>query len=133
MLRHFKRPGVKALNFVVEIHMTKVELKLAQQCRISVIFKRGQYRKETVNAPVLDNGIAYFDEKITIPTIFYYDEVKRMFLEKEATLALNMISSKAQRLIGITKFNLSHFLNQNQKGKILINLSSLIEINRNQR
>ena len=43
----------------------------------------GQYRKETVNAPVLDNGVAFFDEKITIPTIFYYDEVKRMFLEKE--------------------------------------------------
>jgi len=36
-----------------------------------------------VNAPVLDNGVAYFDEKITIPTVFYYDEVKRMFLEKE--------------------------------------------------
>jgi len=97
MLRHFKRPGVKALNFVVEIHMTKVELKLAQQCRISVIFKRGtffsyfilfhnllgQHRKETVNAPVLDQGVAFFDEKITIPTVFYYDEVKRMFLEKE--------------------------------------------------
>jgi len=43
----------------------------------------GQYRKETVNAPVLDQGVAYFDEKITIPTVFYYDEVKRTFLEKE--------------------------------------------------
>ncbi len=41
MHKYLKRPGIKALKFIVEVHILKVELKLAQQCRISVIFKRG--------------------------------------------------------------------------------------------
>jgi len=40
-----------------------------------------------------------------------------------------MISSKAQRLIGITKFNLATFLNKNEKGKSQFFTSS--DINRN--
>jgi len=36
-----------------------------------------------VNAPVLEKGFALFDEKLVVPTIFYFDEHKNMFLEKE--------------------------------------------------
>lgn len=97
MHSHLRRNGIKPHKFTVEVHMTRVELKLAQQCRVSVIFKRGilptiffkyissigEHRKETVNAPVLDKGVAIFDEKLAVPAIFYFDENKNAFISKE--------------------------------------------------
>lgn len=47
------------------------------------LFSIGSHKKETVNAPVLEKGIAYFDEKVSAPAIFYYDEQKGIFLAKE--------------------------------------------------
>jgi hypothetical protein len=43
----------------------------------------GEHKKETVNAPVLDKGVAYFDERLAVPSIFYFDESKNSFLSKE--------------------------------------------------
>lgn len=98
MNKHGRKNGITAHKFMIEIHMTKVELKLAQQCRISVIFKRGKFssksfftitgehKKETVNAPVLDKGVAYFDERLAVPSIFYFDEARNAFLSKEVQL-----------------------------------------------
>jgi len=36
-----------------------------------------------VNAPVLEKGQAYFDEKLAVPTLFYFDENRNTFLDKE--------------------------------------------------
>jgi len=79
----------------------------------------------------MEDGVAYFNEKLTVPGILYYDNRKKTFLQKEvelfernskmlnnkkATLAVNLISKRSTKLMGVTKFDLSTFVNNNIAG-----------------
>mgnify|MGYP003580529761 CR=1 FL=1 len=43
MSKFIQRLGTASTKFAVEIHLTKVEISLLQQCRVSVTFKRGMW------------------------------------------------------------------------------------------
>ena len=43
----------------------------------------GELRKETHNAPLMEDGKAYFAEKLAVPAVLYYDKRKKLFLPKE--------------------------------------------------
>ena len=108
MHKYPRRHDIIPHKFMVEVNITKVELKLPQQCRIAVIFKRGmklhftisnflfnvgKYKKETVSAPPLEKGIALFDEKLSAPSTFYFDKSKNAFLSKEVIFRINVTLS----------------------------------------
>jgi len=82
---------------MVELHLTKVELNLVQQCRIAITLKRGMIGNcqfsymliltgdhvvETKNALSLEKGTANFDEKLVIPATLY-KEKKGLYIKKE--------------------------------------------------
>jgi len=96
MSKFFSRIGTTASKFMVELHLTKVELNLIQQCRISLTLKRGIEKNkrvsylsigdhivETKNALALEKGQAKFDEKLVIPATLYHEKKKGIYMKKE--------------------------------------------------
>jgi len=111
MSKFIQRIGTASTKFAIEIHLTKVEISLLQQCRVSVTFKRGEHVKETKTQAPLINGEAIFDDRLNIPATLYYDKKKDGYLSKDATLSLNIITANTTRLAGLTKIDLAHYAN----------------------
>jgi len=117
MSKFLQRIDTEPTKFAIEIHLTKVEISLIQQCRISVILKRGKHERETLNSVPLEKGEAFFDERLNIPATLFYVKKKDRYLPKEASLELHIITPSTKRLAGLTKFDLAHFANLGLQGQ----------------
>lgn len=100
MSKYYRRIGTIAYRFVIEAHIKKIELKLPStgpnSQRVSVILKQGidlmitiirwylgESRRETNNASLMEDGVAFFNEKLIASAIMYYDKRRKAFLPKE--------------------------------------------------
>jgi len=57
MSKFLQRIDTDSTKFAIEVHLTKVEISLVQQCRISVILKRGNYISSII--PFLFQSFAF--------------------------------------------------------------------------
>lgn len=98
MSNYLKRIGTLSFKFVVEIELSSIELSgISTPGRVIVVFKRSNliltpkstmmalddYKVTSKNAPLLENGIAYFNETLLMPVTLHFDKKKNIFLEKE--------------------------------------------------
>ncbi len=102
MSKFLKRIGTISSRYIVEIHLTRVELSLVQQCRIALTLKRGKFglycqlnyffsgdhTAETKNAIALEKGVAKFDETLTIPATLYQEKKKGNYMKKEVSFLI---------------------------------------------
>jgi predicted nucleic acid-binding Zn-ribbon protein len=117
MTKYLRRYGTSAYSFQIDVHLTKVEFSVPFPCRLSVVFRRGNTKKETNSAALVEKSQASFDEILSVPATFYYDIRKKLFIEKEATLALQTVTNRGTKIAGITKFDLAEYANNNVKEK----------------
>mmetsp|Transcript_29797 Transcript_29797/g.27280 ORF Transcript_29797/g.27280 Transcript_29797/m.27280 type:complete len:144 (+) Transcript_29797:60-491(+) len=120
MSKFFKRIGTQSQKYVVDFYIEKVEFHLQQSCRLAISLKRGKHKKESLAHPQLKNGVAEFKETIRIPATMYFDKKKGKYQAKEATLTLNLLTTKAVRMAGVTKIDLAAFLNDKIGDKDLL-------------
>jgi len=85
MSKFLQRIDTEPTKFAIEIHLTKVEISLIQQCRISVILKRG---KCFLSIHILDFLSIYSAEVFKRPQKFFWSCFVNFFLQKFFKLIL---------------------------------------------
>lgn len=54
----------------------------------------GDVLRETKNASLVEGGIAYFNEKLSLPATIYYDTRKKAYLQKEVRKLVGNMSKE---------------------------------------
>ncbi len=73
---------------------------------------KGKQKVESLNIPELISGTATFNETLTMPSNFYFEETKQCFLEKKSAFTVILVTSKGSKVAGTCNLDLSLYLNR---------------------